>query len=401
LKICSSMRSIVLKKRTMSSQLFIFKKDCVKLHWLMLRTAAAGFAALAVAMGIGRFAFTPLLPLMQDDAGLSLADGGYLAAANYLGYLVGALWAARPARAARAIHASLLAIALSTAAMGLVDSMTAWLLLRFVAGVASAWALVHVSAWALPRLAGGGVLYSGVGSGMALAGLLCLGLMAFSVSSAHAWLVLGLVSFAVAACLWPLITDRSAAPSAQARGALRWTPDMVRLIICYGAFGFGYIIPATYVPAMAKALIPDPLAFGWAWPAFGATAAVSTVVAGRLVRRYGNRRVWGAAALAMAAGVAAPLLVPGATGIALAALLVGGSFMVITMAGLQEARATGGPQLMGAMTAAFAAGQIAGPLAVSALAHRPHGFAMALASAAVLLVLSAVALAKKESTCPT
>src|SRR5207253_5633999 len=73
------------------------------------RAALVGFAALALAMGIGRFAFTPLLPLMEDDAGLSLADGGYLAAANYLGYLAGALWATRAARTARAIRASLLA----------------------------------------------------------------------------------------------------------------------------------------------------------------------------------------------------------------------------------------------------------------------------------------------------
>ena len=363
--------------------------------------ATAGLAALAVAMGVGRFAFTPLLPLMQDDAGLSLAAGGYLAAANYLGYLAGALWAARPARSARVIHASLFAIAVATAAMGLVHSMPAWLLLRFAAGVASAWALVHVSAWALPRLATGGVLYSGVGVGIALAGLLCLALMALAVTSAHAWLMLGLLALAVAACLWPLIGDGSEPQRAQGRGALRWTPDTARLVLCYGAFGYGYIIPATYVPAMAKSLIPDPLAFGWAWPVFGATAAASTVIAASLIARHGNRRIWAVAALAMAAGVAAPLLLPGATGIALAALLVGGTFMVITMAGLQEARAAGGPQLMAAMTAAFAAGQIAGPLVVSALAHRPHGFATALASAAVLLVLSAVALVKKESTCPT
>src|SRR5437764_2001625 len=101
-----------------------------------LRAALAGAAALALAMGIGRFAFTPLLPLMQDDAGLSLADGGYLAAANYLGYLAGALWAARPVRSARAVHASLLAIALATAAMGVAHSLPWWLLLRFAAGVA-------------------------------------------------------------------------------------------------------------------------------------------------------------------------------------------------------------------------------------------------------------------------
>jgi len=366
-----------------------------------LRDAAAGLAVLAVAMGVGRFAFTPLLPLMQDDAGLSLADGGYLAAANYIGYLVGALWAARPARASRAIHASLLAIAVSTAAMGVAQSMPWWLLLRFGAGVASAWALVHVSAWALPRLAGGGVLYSGVGTGIALTGVLCLALMALGVSSAHAWLTLGALSLVVAACLRPVIRD-GAAQRVQERGALRWTPDMARLVVCYGAFGFGYIIPATYVPAMAKALVPDPLAFGWAWPIFGATAAVSTVVAAWLIARHGNRRVWGVAALAMALGVAAPLVVPGALGIVLAALLVGGTFMVITMAGLQEARTAGGAPLMAAMTAAFAAGQIAGPLVVSALARRPHGFALALAIAALVLILSAVALVTREKkACPT
>jgi MFS family permease len=254
----------------------------------------------------------------------------------------------------------------------------------------------------LPRLAGGGVLYSGVGAGIALAGLLCLALMALGASSAHAWLTLGSLSLAVAAGLWLLIRDGGAAPRAQERGALRWTPDTIRLVLCYGAFGFGYIIPATYVPAMAKALIQDPLAFGWAWPVFGATAAVSTVLAAARMSRYGNRRVWSSAALAMALGVAAPLLISGGAGIALAALLVGGTFMVITMAGLQEARTIGGPQLMGAMTAAFAAGQVAGPLVVSVLARRPHGFALALAAASAVLVLSALALAGKEKKpCPT
>src|SRR3546814_16415570 len=53
--------------------------------------AFSGLVALAVAMGIGRFAFTPLLPMMQNDAGLALTQGGWLASANYLGYLIGAL----------------------------------------------------------------------------------------------------------------------------------------------------------------------------------------------------------------------------------------------------------------------------------------------------------------------
>ena len=51
--------------------------------------ALTGLAALGIAMGIGRFAFTPILPMMQQDAAVSVAAGGWLASANYVGYLLG------------------------------------------------------------------------------------------------------------------------------------------------------------------------------------------------------------------------------------------------------------------------------------------------------------------------
>ena len=354
-----------------------------------MSVALAGLAALVVAMGIGRFAFTPLLPMMQADSGLSLAQGGYLAAANYVGYLGGALWAMRPARPHVAIRASLIAIALTTLAMGLTHGMAASILWRTLAGMASAWALVHVSSWCLPQLAGrklGGVVFSGVGWGMVLAGGTCMALMAAGATSSQAWIALGMVSLIVTAALWPRVKP-TGAPTSAANG-FRWSANAIRLVLCYAAFGFGYIIPATFVPAMARDIIPDPLVFGWAWPIFGATAAVSTLFASRA----DNRRVWTIAALVMAVGVAAPLAVPGVVGVLGSALLVGSTFMVITMAGMQEARQVGGPALMAAMTAAFATGQIAGPLVVSALAHVPAGMVVALCTAAGLLVASALTL---------
>ncbi|HEY3074701.1 MAG TPA: YbfB/YjiJ family MFS transporter [Burkholderiales bacterium] len=356
--------------------------------------ALAGLAALAVAMGIGRFAFTPLLPMMQDDAGISLAQGGYLASANYLGYLAGALLAMRPARADVAIRAALLAIALTTFAMGYAHGMLVWTVLRALAGVASAWALVHVSSWCLAQ-APAGIVFSGVGWGIALAGVLCLALMHAGVSSSQAWIALGGVSLVVTAFVWPMVGE---GPARKAAARFIWTADRARLVICYGAFGFGYIIPATFVPAMAKNIIDDPAIFGWAWPLFGATAAVSTLFV------VGTRRVWTVAALAMSAGVAAPIIIPGAAGIVASALLVGGTFMVITMAGMQEAREVAGadaPALMAAMTAAFAAGQIAGPLLVAVLLHAGGGLSSALAIAAASLVVSAIALKSKEKPCPT
>ena len=53
--------------------------------------AVAGGIALAVAMGIGRFAFTPILPMMLHDGVVDLHAASWLASANYLGYLSGAL----------------------------------------------------------------------------------------------------------------------------------------------------------------------------------------------------------------------------------------------------------------------------------------------------------------------
>src|SRR6201988_5200448 len=80
--------------------------------------ALTAFAALAVARGIGRFAFTPLLPMMQEDFGVSVAQGGWLASANYLGYLVGALSALLlGARPGRVIRTGLVLTALTTAWM--------------------------------------------------------------------------------------------------------------------------------------------------------------------------------------------------------------------------------------------------------------------------------------------
>lgn len=370
--------------------------------------ALSGLVALATAMGIGRFAFTPLLPMMQDDAGLSVAAGGWLASVNYAGYLLGALTAMRlPIGPVAAVRTGLAAVGVTTLMMGCTDSFAAWAVLRTVAGAASAWVLIFASAWCLERLAVlrrpllGGAVFAGVGFGIALTGLICLALMRFELRSSRAWMVLGLLSFGLTAAVWRTFTSQSdGADHAPRRAphAMRWDRESLRMVLCYGAFGFGYIIPATFLPAMAKRIIHDATVFGWSWPVFGFAAFLSTLTVSLLQRRFGNRTLWIAAQLIMAAGVALPALWSGITAIMLAALLAGGTFMVITMVGIQEARTAGGaqaPALIAAMTAAFAAGQVAGPLAVSVLADAPNGLSISLLSAAALLTATAVALARK------
>jgi predicted MFS family arabinose efflux permease len=363
--------------------------------------AAAGLIALAVAMGIGRFAFTPVMPMMEADAGLTLRAAGWLAAANYFGYFLGALCAARLSLA-QAVRGGLLLIAAVTLAMG-VTHVFAWqLVLRLLAGVASAWVLVHVSAWTLNRLLAlqradaNGIVYAGVGVGVAAAGLVCMATMQARWDSDRTWQVFGVLSLLMTLVLWRNFrgTGESAAPRA-ASTRIHWNADKWRLMACYGALGFGYIIPATYLPAMAHRYIPDPLVFGLAWPLFGAASALSTWIAARWLAHVDDRRLWSICYLLMMAGVALPALWPTLTAILIAALLVGGTYMVVTMLGLREARRVAGVEatsFIAVMTAAFAIGQIVGPLLVSAIAHRPHGFAAALLAAAAVILLAAISL---------
>ena len=369
-----------------------------------------GLLALAAAMGVGRFAFTPLLPLMQAHDGLSLGQGAWLASANYLGYAAGALACGlRPPAPQAAARGGLVAVAVSTLAMGLTGSYAAWLVLRFAAGAASACVLVGVSGWALAALAArgkgdwSGGVFSGVGVGIALAGMAGLVAGTAALAPGRVWLLLGAASLGVAAIGWRPLRGDAGAPSAGAIATRRGPMGDARLVAGYGAFGFGYILPATFLPAMAREAIADPAVFGWIWPAFGATAAASTALVALASGQASPARLWAASLVVMAAGVLAPLVWPGLPGLLVAATFVGGTFMVATLAGMQEARRRAGaaaPRLMATMTAAFALGQLAGPIVVAVAAAMGAGgiAGPSLAGAACLLVAAFALRERREDT---
>jgi len=353
-----------------------------------IQTALAGLLALAVGMGVGRFAFTPLLPMMQADAGLTVTGGGWLAAANYAGYLIGALAAmAVRVRAGAAVRWGMVAIALATAAMAWEDRFAGWMALRLVAGIANAWVAVFAIAWCLQRLSPlrrpllEGVVFAGVGAGIAVVGVVCLALMDAGSGSASAWFVLGAGSLLIAAGLWPVLGNEAAPSRAGERAAGGWGPGWAGLVVCFGSAGLGYIIPATFLPVMARAAL----------------------VAATLAAHVGNRRLLAASQLVMAFGVALPALVPGLAAIMVSALCVGGTFMVITMGIMQEARAVGGAnptRLIAALTAAFALGQIAGPLLAARFAGPGTDFSWPLLAASLVLAAGTLGLAGRGAASP-
>ncbi len=343
------------------------------------RVCAVGAMGLAVAMGIGRFAFTPLLPLMQRENLLDSNDGAWLAAINYVGYLLGSLVAARLAhRPRRLVLTCLFATAIVTCAAGLTQSQLNLLLLRAAAGVLSAWALVGISSWSVSELIlsgradASGWVFAGVGAGIAAAGTLVWA--GSEAGSAALWVALGGLALIIALTvqqLWPALAAMPATRTSST-ASFRAPRGSAGLVFCYGSFGFGYILPATYLPSLARSLVDDPQLFGLAWPAFGVAAAASTLLAGLALRRFRLLDLWATCHLLMAAGCILPLVSRSGAAIAASAVLVGGTFMVATMTGLQQARricASNPAPLMGRMTAAFALGQIAGPLVTLPLAR--------------------------------
>lgn len=287
--------------------------------------------------------------------------------------------------------------------MGLTHALPLWLLLRGAAGIASAWILVYAAAWALPLLSQwnranwSGLLFSGVGAGIAVTGLACLLLAAHGTSSQTTWRLLGALALFLSLAVWGVLSDggRTAQPSSTKTTGGRWSSSTWRLVICYGVFGFGYIIPATFLPVIARRTLHAPSVVGLFWPAFGLAAFLSTLLAAALSGRRRDRWLLGGSFALQALGEALIALSPTIAGTALCALFVGGTFMVITMEGLREARRIAGPdasRLMGAMTAAFAVGQILGPLYAGVLVKRSDSFTESLLTAALLMAVGAVAL---------
>jgi predicted MFS family arabinose efflux permease len=214
--------------------------------------------------------------------------------------------------------------------------------------------------------------------------------MKAKMSSPQAWVGLGSLAILSTALIWP-VTRTIPKNEPKLPSVRRWNLEASRLILCYGAFGFSYIIPATFLPAMAQRIVSDPGVFGWMWPAFGAAAMVSTLVAAATSKRLGNRQLWIASHLLMAVGVALPALWHHLFSIVVAALLVGGTFMVTSMVAVQEARQVAGRDptlLISAMTTSFAIGQVIGPLLASKLPHLGDEFAGSLLLASFVLLLS-------------
>jgi len=366
--------------------------------------AVGGLLAMAAGIGIGRFVYTPILPPMVDALGLSKSAAGLIASANFVGYFAGALLAAvRLPGSRRAWLIGALAVnTLGLAAMALTSSLLAFLVLRFIAGLVSALALIFASALVLDRLAAAGrgplsaVHFAGVGAGIAVS--------AAVVAMLHDWRTMWFASAALAlaasvAVLALVPPDQPGAQAKTAGGHHRLPRGFVPLAIAYGLFGFGYIITATFIVAMVRGSREIAALEPYIWVMFGLSAVPSVALWTDLGGRWGIRRAYAVAAFVEAAGVAVSALWLTAATVIAASVFVGGTFMGLTALGLIAAReGEGDPRSrIALMTAAFSAGQILGPAFAGYLYDRTGSLAgPSLAAAAALVVAGLLTLREQR-----
>ncbi len=371
-------------------------------------TALGSLIALAAALGVGRFVYTPILPPMIDALGLSKSAAGLIASANFLGYLIGALLAAWPGLAEARRNWLLTSLAVSsvtTASMGLTQSLVPFLVLRCIGGAASAVVLVLASAVMLERMVPGRraawwstLHFAGVGTGIAASALLVAVLVRLGQPWQTLWIGSGVLSLGATGAVALLIRERTAphVPSRpQARPAA--DPRLRRMVAAYGLFGFGYVITATFLVTIVRSTPSIQNLEPVIWIVFGLAAAPSVVIWTWISLHLGVPRAFATACVVEAAGVLASVAWPTGAGVFVAAVLVGGTFMGLTALGLVRARSlvAGDPrQVLALMTGAFGLGQIVGPVFAGVVAER-LGFAVpSTAAAAALLVAALLALSR-------
>lgn len=364
-----------------------------------------GVFSLFIAMSIGRFAYTPILPFMQKEAEFSTSFAGFLASSNYAGYLVGAIMASLvPLKRNRAmlLRFSIVVSILLTLMMGLTYSHTLWMMWRFLSGITSAFVFVLASSLILDQLAKQrklgwvGVMYGGVGLGIFTSGLL----VPILIESFHyegAWVglaglagVLSIVVFLTVKEDVTTIPIATVTPSTDHQKTPRWLPW---LLASYGLEGLGYIVTGTFIVAIAE---QTPAFSGNAtnvWVLVGLAAIPSCVLWAHFGSKYGYMLSLLILLMIQAIGIVLPAISDSSTSFYMSAILFGATFMGVTTLATAYARnknPLGSARVIAIMTTVYALGQMIGPSIAGVLTAATESYSWALLCAAILVFIGSL-----------
>ncbi|MER1999320.1 MAG: YbfB/YjiJ family MFS transporter [Lysinibacillus sp.] len=363
-----------------------------------------GILLLVVAMGISRFAYTPILPFMRIDEGMTFQQGGLLASSNYIGYFVGALGAGFITKNKKRFLIWNVALnVLSIILMGICESFTIWILLRFIAGATGGFIFVLTSSIVMDYLAQrlltkwSGYVFSGVGLGIAISGLVVPYLEGI-IHWQGTWIGLGLLSalFMITTIfLWRNVTVRDNEVLEKTDDTNIWKGIMPWLIAAYGLEGLGYIITGTFLVDIIYNIEDLRPYAGFSWVIVGLAGVPSAPIWMALMTRFTPFKMMVLAYSLQIVGISLPVFSQTAWSVLLSAFLYG-----VTFVGLVTLSTSYGRQLypkqsakvVSMLTTFYAIGQILGPLFASRLEHSFQSFKAPLLFASGTVSLSLIIL---------
>ena len=372
-----------------------------------IKVLSAGIFSLILVLGVARFSYTPLLPLMQQQAGLGIAEAGWLAAINYAGYLSGALIASLISDLVlkdRLYRIGMVLAILSTAVMGMTTDVTIWALSRFFAGLSSAAGMLFGTGLILNWLIRHhhrselGIHFAGIGLGIAGCAA-AVAAMSHWLDWREQWFALTAIGclLLIPALRWLPPPDTSGmTKSGQKLEDSPPSPLFMRLFMAaYFCAGVGYVVSATFIVAIIEHL-PGLAGHGnLVFLAIGIGAAPACINWDFIARRIGDLNALIAAAVLQIIGILLPVVVGGLAAAIFGALLFGGTFigmvsLVLTMAGRYYP--TRPAKMMGKMTLSYGTAQILAPAITGWLATRLGNYDAGLYLAAAVMVVGTILL---------
>ncbi|KKO49415.1 major facilitator transporter [Arsukibacterium sp. MJ3] len=368
----------------------------------------AGFFSQLLCLGVARFAYTPLLPLMQQQTLLDDTSGGMLAAVNYLGYMAGALLAANLSDLKlkdRLYRLGLILAIVSTLGMAFTENVYWWACWRFIAGLSSAGSMLLASAlimhWLLrhKHRAELGIHFAGLGLGIALAALLVELMLAMQLEWHTQWQYLAVcaVLLAIPAWRWLPVPEINTFTIQTNAAATLPTSRFIRVMLAsYFCAGYGYVISATFIVTIVERMPGLAGSGNLSFIILGLAAAPAVLLWDRIARKIGYLKAIMLALLAQMLAILLPLWLSSLVVVLFSAALFGATFigvvsLVLTMAGrLYPSKPA---KLMGKMTLAYGSAQVIAPALTGYIADTTGQYTIGLYLAAFFVGLGALLIA--------
>ena len=371
----------------------------------------AGICSLILTVGLARFAYTPLLPVMRSETWLTEVAGGWLATFNYMGYMSGALLAA----SISSLHtkyqlyrAGLIIGVLSIAGMAFTQDMVVWSLLRYIAGLSSAAGLLIGSGlmlnWLMrnghrPEL---GIHFGGLGGGIMVSGLVAVVMAAVSLDWAQQWLTLSALAALLFIPAWLWLPEPAVAANQQttapAPPSRHWLTLMIAMYFCAGV---GFVVSATFTVAMVEK-IPALAGWGsWVWVLVGIAATPACFVWDRVSRRIGDMPALQLAFAGQIVAIVLPALSTNAAAAVFSSALYGATFIGIvslTLTIIGRHYPANPAKAMARLTLSYGVAQIIAPAATGYIAEATGSYQGGLLMAAVVMVVGMGLLWKLQHT---